>query len=65
MRDGVLKLTGAGPMVETLEGEGWERWTYTRDNGVSSSMPYWTMPEALLDNPDEACGWARRALAAL
>ena len=65
MSDGVLKLKGAGAMVETLDAEGWERWTYTRDNGVFSSMPYWTMPEALLDDPDAACDWAGRALAVL
>ncbi len=52
-------------MVATLEAEGWERWTYSRDNGVSASMPYWTIPEGLLDDADAACDWARRALAAL
>lgn len=65
MSDGMLKLKGAGSMVETLDAAGWDRWTYTRDNGVSSSMPYWTMPDALLDDPDEACDWARRALTVL
>jgi DNA transformation protein len=28
-------------------------------------MNYWTLPEAALDDPDLACDWARRALAAL
>lgn len=28
-------------------------------------MHYWTLPEAALDDPDLACDWARRALAAL
>ncbi len=28
-------------------------------------MPYWTMPEPALDDPELACDWARRALAAL
>jgi len=29
------------------------------------SMGYWTLPEAALDDPDLACDWARKALAAL
>jgi DNA transformation protein len=29
------------------------------------SMGYWTLPDSAIDDPDEACTWARRALAAL
>ncbi|MEP4198257.1 MAG: TfoX/Sxy family protein [Aliishimia sp.] len=65
MSDGTLRLKGAGDMKAAYEAEGWAPWTYTRKDGASSSMPYWSLPEALLDVPDEACSWARRALAAL
>ena len=65
MSDGTLRLKGAGAMVETFATEGWEPWTYTRKDGAASSMPYWTMPEALLDDPQAACEWARRALSHL
>ena len=65
MSDGTLKLKGMGDMPASYEAEGWDSWTYTRKDGAQSSMPYWTMPEALLDDPEEACSWARRALAAL
>ena len=65
MSDGTLKLKGAGDMPAAYAAEGWEAWTYTRKDGAASSMPYWTMPEALLDDPEAACDWARRALAAL
>ena len=65
MSDGALMLKGAGDMSAALDAEGWVRWTYTRKDGATSSMPYWTMPEALLDDPDAAGTWARRALAAL
>jgi DNA transformation protein len=65
MSEGQLRLKGAGNMVETFDAEGWDRWTYTRKDGAASSMPYWTMPERLLDDPEEASAWARRALAAL
>ena len=65
MSDGTLRLKGAGDMPAAYEAESWPAWTYTRKDGASSSMPYWQMPEALLDDPEEACAWARRALAAL
>lgn len=28
------------------------------------NMPYWSLPEGVLDDPDTACGWARRFLSA-
>ena len=37
----------------------------TREGGKPTSMPYWTLPDAALDDPDMACDWARRALAHL
>ena len=64
MSDGSLKLKGVGEMKDAYTTAGWDAWTYTRKDGASSSMPYWTMPDALLDDPDEACNWARRALTA-
>ena len=65
MSDGTLKLKGAGEMPAAYDDAGWESWTYVRKDGAASSMPYWTVPDALLDDPDAACGWARRALSAL
>lgn len=66
MSDGVLKLKGAGDMADTLTREGWERWTYQRDGSAKvTSMPYWTIPDTILDDPEVAGDWARRALDAL
>lgn len=65
MSEGQLRLKGAGDIVKAFDAEGWDRWTYTRKDGAASSMPYWTMPEHLLDDPEDASAWARRALAAL
>lgn len=63
MSDGVLKLKGAGDMATTFDREGWERWTYQRDGSDKvTAMPYWTVPDALLDDPESASDWARRAL---
>ncbi|MEM7718383.1 MAG: TfoX/Sxy family protein [Pseudomonadota bacterium] len=66
MSDGVLKLKGAGDMVDVLNGEGWDRWTYTRAGSDKvTAMPYWTVPDAVLEDPQLASDWARRALDAL
>lgn len=58
-------LKAAGAFIETLETAGWERWSYTRKNGKKTFMPYWALPDAILDDADEACIWARKALASL
>lgn len=66
MSDGALKLKGAGTMVNVFEREGWKRWTYRREGSDTiTPMPYWTVPDDLLDDPDAASDWARRALAEL
>ncbi len=66
MSDGTLRLKGAGPMVKVLDSEGWERWTYTREGSDKvTAMPYWRLPDALLDDPETAADWAHRALAEL
>ena len=66
MSDGTLRLKGAGQMVEVFDTEGWERWTYTREGReTATAMPYWRVPDTLLDDADGTSAWARRALAAL
>lgn len=63
--DASLWLKGAGAFIDTLEAEGCTRWTYQRAGKSPTNMPYWSMPETALDDPDIACDWARRALAHL
>jgi DNA transformation protein and related proteins len=56
----------------TLQGElaaaGGEAWIYSGRKsptaGTTQESSYWSMPEAALDDPEAACAWARRALAA-
>lgn len=62
MSDGSLHLKGAGAFCDTLEAAGCARWVETRADGKVMHMPYWTMPEAALDDPDIARDWAHRAL---
>lgn len=61
--DGVVFLKGAGAFTSVLADEGCAQWTHTnKKTGKSGTMPYWTLPDAALDDPDLACDWARRAL---
>jgi DNA transformation protein len=42
-------------------------WIYTERCGPTAGIPqetsYWSLPEPALDDPEEACAWAQRALA--
>ena len=58
--NGEMFLKAKGAFADAMEAEG------SRIFGMDGkTMGYWTMPEAALDDPDLACNWARRALAAL
>ncbi|HLZ74706.1 TfoX/Sxy family protein [Phenylobacterium sp.] len=46
-----------------MEAQGSVRWVYRFSSKAGGSMSYWRLPEAALDDPDEAAAWARRALA--
>ena len=66
MGDGGIFLKGAGGFVQELEAEGCTQWSYQREGRATPTrMAYWSLPDAALDDPDVACDWARRALAAL
>ena len=54
-----------GAFADRIAAMGAEKWTYARKDGALSSMPYWSLPEAALDDPEQACVLAREALAAL
>ncbi|MBU2982573.1 TfoX/Sxy family protein [Lentibacter algarum] len=63
---GQLYLKGADGYGEELEALGSTRWSYQKkDSGKEVKMPYWTLPESALDDPEEACTLARAALARL
>lgn len=64
--DGRIYLKAKGDLVHALESEGAERWTYQREaDDKPRTMPYWTLPDEALEDPELACEWARRALAVL
>lgn len=62
MSDGLILLKGAGDFADWMTAQGWERWSYERKNGGIAQMPYWALPEDVLDHPEEASALARRAL---
>ena len=59
--DDVVYLKVDDPLRTDLETEGSVPWVYPRD-GQPVQMGYSSLPDAALDDPDEACAWARRAL---
>ncbi len=64
--DGQLLLKAQSvPFTATLATMGSTQWTYTRKTGAQAAMPYWTLPDAALDDPELAGQLASQALAAL
>ncbi|WP_370401241.1 TfoX/Sxy family protein [Sulfitobacter sp. JB4-11] len=61
----VLLKAQEGPFADHMAAIGGEHWTYTRKNGTHSAMPYWSLPENMLDEPDQITNLANRCLAAL
>jgi DNA transformation protein len=62
---GELMLKGDEEVAAEYEEAGGRRWTYRNSrHGREVAMPYWTVPESALDDPDEMAMWARKAYAA-
>jgi DNA transformation protein and related proteins len=60
--DTIYLKAGEGLRAD-LEAEGSVSWVYRFQAEPKAIGAYWRLPEAALDNPDEATAWARRALA--
>ncbi|MDG1866967.1 MAG: TfoX/Sxy family protein, partial [Yoonia sp.] len=66
MSDGRILLKAAkGPFADRMAQLGGNEWTYTHKTGAQAAMPYWSLPDAYLDDPEAACALARDALDAL
>lgn len=59
--EAVPYLKAKGAMATELATEGARQF----EAASGKTMGYWTLPDAALDDPETACDWARRALAAL
>ena len=58
-------VKASGDLIAQLESEGSEQWGYETKQGKITRMPYWTLPDAALDDPAIASDWGRKALALL
>lgn len=61
---GDVLLKGDAVSAGELEAAGAMRWTYDGKRGNKVNMPYWTIPDSAMDDPDELAGWARKAFEA-
>jgi DNA transformation protein len=65
--EGRIYLKSDAALQADLKTAGAEAWIYAEQRGPKAGVPqetsYWSLPEPALDDPDEACAWARRALA--
>lgn len=59
---GELMLKGDDESAPLLEEAGARRWHYAGKSGKPVAMPYWTIPDEALDDPDMMAKWARIAL---
>ncbi|MEB8386095.1 TfoX/Sxy family protein [Rhodobacteraceae bacterium KMM 6894] len=60
--DGTVFLKADGAFADQMADAGALKFSMTRKDGTISTMGYWTLPDAALDDPDTACDWARHAL---
>jgi DNA transformation protein len=62
---GDILLKADGESAPDFEAAGSRQWTYEgKRSGRPVKMPYWTIPDEALDDPDVMAEWARRAYAA-
>nr|WP_316654319.1 TfoX/Sxy family protein [uncultured Gellertiella sp.] len=59
--DGALLLKADAETAPAFVEAGCSQWGYESRSGKKAHMPYWTVPDAALDDPDDMAVWARRA----
>jgi len=59
--DGVVRLRGDAISGPEFEAAGGTRWTYSAKMKKAVNMPYWTIPDSAIDDPDELAIWTRKA----
>lgn len=57
-----VMMRGDEGLAAEFEAGGGERWVYEHKTRGPVAMPYWSLPDSALDDPDEACRWAQHAL---
>lgn len=60
--DGEILLKADSETAPLFANAGATQWAYEgKKKGKPIAMPYWSIPDSALDNPDEMAVWARRA----
>ena len=54
-----------GALADEMKAMGCKPFIYSGKSGRSVAMPYWTAPQACVDDADEMVKWVKKALAAL
>jgi DNA transformation protein len=58
---GELLLKADAASAPDFAAEGATQWAYESRSGKAANMPYWSIPERALDDPDELSVWTRKA----
>lgn len=62
---GELMLKADAQTAPDFEAAGCTQWVYAnRKSGKPVLMPYWSVPDEAMDDPDEMTPWARKAFEA-
>ena len=63
--DGRIYLKVDAALKAELINAGSAPWIYGEEKAdAAETATYWSLPDSAVDDPDEACAWGRRALAA-
>ena len=62
--DGVVWLKAHEENEPALRAAGSSQFTYPMKDGRIMPMAYWSLPDAAIDDPEEAARWARMSIAA-
>lgn len=62
LADDVIYLKTDDSLRAELEEEGAEPFRFEKKDGSITQMSYFRLPDAAMDNQDEACDWGRKAL---
>ena len=59
---GALMIKAKGALAQELAAEGAQQFIHDGKGTKRVATPYWTLPDAVMDEPELACDWARRSL---
>jgi DNA transformation protein len=62
MGSGNIMLKAKGGLAQALQDKGCKQFIYNTKSKTPTAMPYWTLPDAAMDDHELACGWARGSL---